>query len=258
MAEMNDWSPSKYHEYQDERAQPFFDLLALVEPTDAPRVVDLGCGTGELTRAAHERLGATSTLGVDSSPAMLEKARAHATDTLRFELGDLAVEPREGPFDVVLSNAALHWVPDHPKQLARIASLLAPSGQLAVQVPASFDTPTHLSAHAVAREPPFRDALGGFEHAVNILAIEGYARTLHALGFRKQHVRAQVYGHVLESRASVVDWFEGSLLVEYRKRLSPELYARFLARYREVLFTAWPDERPFFFPMKRVLFWARR
>ena len=70
-----DWDPAQYERFRDERSQPFFDLLALVRPADAMRVVDLGCGTGELTREMHRRLGATETLGVDSSEAMLSKSR---------------------------------------------------------------------------------------------------------------------------------------------------------------------------------------
>ena len=52
------WNPSQYDRFRDERSQPFFDVLGFVRPRPKMRVVDLGCGTGELTRALHHRLEA--------------------------------------------------------------------------------------------------------------------------------------------------------------------------------------------------------
>src|SRR5512133_2301505 len=145
------WNPDQYGKFRDERSAPFHDLLALVRRGGAPRVVDLGCGTGELTRFAHEALAARETVGVDSSAAMLEKAAAHAGGGLSFRAGDIGAFS-EGAWDVVLSNAALHWVPDHASLLARLAGLLAPGGQLAFQVPANDAHPSHAIARDVARE----------------------------------------------------------------------------------------------------------
>lgn len=253
-----DWRPEQYHRFQRERQQPFFDLLALTKKIEGGRAVDLGCGTGELTKILHETVAARETVGIDNSPAMLEKCEAHAAPGLRFEADDIARAPSTGPFDLVFSNAALHWLDDHPKLLARLASLLAKGGQLAVQVPANFDHPSHTIAASVAREEPFSSGLRGYERVSPVLAPEDYASRLFALGFSEQHVRLQVYGHALEDRSKVIEWVKGTLLTDYEKRMSPELFARYLARYREALFEALPDERPFFFPFKRLLFWARR
>src|SRR5205085_2066324 len=109
---------------------------------DAMRVVDLGCGPGRLTRALHERLGAVSTLGIDSSPEMLAAAASSAGAGVEFRLGDIA-RFDEGEFDLIFSNAALHWVDNHATLFARLATRLASGGQLAVQVPANFDHPSH-------------------------------------------------------------------------------------------------------------------
>src|SRR5215813_13833807 len=103
------WSPNQYEKFKGERAQPFHDLLELVEPQPGMRVIDLGCGTGELTRAMHEQLEASETLGVDSSSQMLAKAAAFATETLRFEERSIEEASSERPFDLVFSNAAVHW-----------------------------------------------------------------------------------------------------------------------------------------------------
>src|SRR5262249_34136585 len=154
----------------DERSRPFFDLLALVEPAPAMRVVDLGCGTGELTREMHRRLGAAETLGIDSSPAMLAKAAAFAGDGLRFERADIAGFDAPAGFDLVFSNAALQWLPDHEALFARLARLVRPGGRLAAQMPANFDHASHQAADEVAREAPFRDALGGRRRRPSVLA----------------------------------------------------------------------------------------
>ena len=246
------WDPRQYERFRAEREQPFLDLLDLVRPDPGMRVVDLGCGTGELTRAMHRRLGARETLGVDSSGAMLERSAAHAGDGLRFETGDIADFAQHDAFDLVFSNAALHWVPGHDALLARLTRALRRHGQLAVQVPANFDHPAHVTAAEVGAE------LGVTPHAVNVLVPERYAAVLHRLGYADQHVRVQVYAHRLPSREDVVEWVKGSLLTDYERRLPPGTFEEFLRRYRERLIARLQDERPFLFTFKRILFWARR
>ena len=251
--ERDTWDPAAYSRFAAERSRPFFDLLDLVTPIPGGRAVDLGCGTGELTRALHERTGARETLGIDSSEAMLKKAKAHEGGGLRFERGDLAAFAPSEPYDLVFSNAAFHWAPDHSALLARLTKAVKPGGQFAFQVPDNFDHPSHRAAEAVAAEEPFASALAGSAHPRNVLAPEAYATILDRLGYGEQTVRLQVYGHHLESREDVVAWVEGSLLSEYRRRLSGELYEQFLQRYRERLFSMIPDERPFLFTFRRIL-----
>jgi trans-aconitate 2-methyltransferase len=133
-----------------------------------------------------------------------------------------------------------------------------PGGQLAFQVPDNFDHPSHRSAEEAASHEPFKSALGGVVHPRNVLAPEAYASILDRLGYAEQHVRLQIYGIRLDSRKDIVSWVEGSLLSEYRSRLPPALYAEFLKRYRQILFSKVPDERPFFFTYRRILAWGRR
>jgi trans-aconitate 2-methyltransferase len=251
------WDPQQYERFQRERSLPFFDLLELVDPCPGGRVVDLGCGTGELTRQLHERTRAATTVGLDSSRAMLERSRDYAGDGLSFELGDLAEWAPGEPVDLVFSNAALHWVDDHDALFARLRAGLAPGGQLAVQMPANHDHPSHLTAERVAGEAPFRSALRGHLRRSPVLAPELYAHLLHRLGYEAQKVRLNVYLHVLPDAGAVVDWVKGTLLTDYRRRLPDDLYGDFLARYRELLLAELPDERPFPFSFKRVLLWGR-
>lgn len=252
------WRPAQYEKFREQRAQPFFDLLALVQPRPGLRAVDLGCGTGDLTRELHERLACTATLGIDSSPAMLDKAAAHAGGGLRFKVADLSTFEAKEPFDLVLSNAAVQWVPAHATLFERLRRLVAPGGQLAVQMPANHDHPSHVAARAVAEREPFASALRGYVRDTPVLPPEEYARLLHELGFKRQHVRLQVYVHLLGSREDVVEWVKGTLLTDYEKRLTPQQFVDFLAAYQVELAARLPEATPFFYPFKRLLLWGSR
>jgi trans-aconitate 2-methyltransferase len=253
------WDPGQYEKFAAERAQPFFDLLALVEPVPGGRVVDLGCGTGELTVRLHEHTRAAGTVGVDSSEAMLAAARSRAGDGLRFEPGDIGQFRADDQFDVIFTNAALQWVPDHPRLLEQLAAGLRPGGQLAVQVPANFDHPSHIVAAEVAQERPFLDSMLEAPPGVvnEVLKPERYAELLHELGFSRQHVRLQVYGHVLASTAAVVEWTKGTALLRFQRLLPAPLFDAYVDRYRERLVEVLGDRAPYFYPFKRILFWAR-
>jgi trans-aconitate 2-methyltransferase len=193
---------------------------------------------------------------------MLAKSKAHAAEGLRFEKDEILHFARkrggEGPWDLILSNAALHWVPEHEELLALLTRGLAPDGQLAVQVPANHDHPGHTLAAELAGQSPFRDALQGYRRHSPVLLPEHYALILDRLAYREQHVRLVVYGHRLASREEVVEWMKGTLLTDYERRLTPELFALFLDRYRSQLLPALADTRPYFFAFKRILFWAGR
>jgi trans-aconitate 2-methyltransferase len=252
------WDPSQYHRFRDERSRPFHDLLDLCAPVPGGRAVDLGCGTGELTRLMHDRLGAAETLGVDSSETMLAEARANAGDGLRFEQRDIATFSDADGFDLVFSNAALQWVDNHEALSPRIAALVRPGGQLAFQVPANHDHVSHLLAHEIAAEEPFASALGGCSRTVPVMPPEWYAALLNRLGFAPQRVRLEVYGHHLDGPEGVIEWVKGTLLTDYKRRLPPDLYETYLDRYSERLLGALDNGRPYFYPFKRILARGRR
>ncbi len=247
------WNPDQYERFKAERKQPFVDLLALVEHRPNMRVLDLGCGTGELTRELHETLGARATVGVDNSEAMLAKACSGGlkpASTLEFRLGDIESFTADQPFDLIFSNAALHWVRDHHALLKRLAGFLARNGQIAIQMPANDDHPSHATAAEVARSfgiDPRHDPL---------LPIDEYARVLYALGFRHPNVRMQTYGHELESAESVIEWVKGTLLTDYEKRLGSR-YPQFLSEYSKTLLPRLGNSRPFFYTYKRVLIFGK-
>jgi trans-aconitate 2-methyltransferase len=256
------WNPAQYERFRQERAQPFFDLMSLVEPRPTMRLADLGCGTGEMTLELHKAFEAVETIGVDTSESMLAEAAQRSGAGLSFVCADLrefAARPdNQHAFDLVLSNAALQWVPEQAQVIGQLSSMLKTDGQLAVQVPSNQDHPSHATIYELAQESPFREALSGHTGRFSNLSLEGYALLLDRLGYVRQHVRMQVYLHHLAARDDVVEWVRGSFLTDYQRRMSPELFARFLERYRSVLLERLDDTRPFVYPFKRILAWGSR
>jgi trans-aconitate 2-methyltransferase len=249
------WDPGQYNRFAAEREQPFWDLAALLEPVVRPRVVDLGCGDGRLTATLHERLGAASTLGVDSSREMLAEAEQYAGETVSFELGDIGLWTGSG-FQIVFSNAAIQWVGDHPTVLARWRAALEPSGQLAVQMPDNADAPSHEVARVLGAER-LGSAAPPDPVEQNVLAPERYSELLDKLGFERQHVRLQVYPHKLASSADVVEWVKGTSLTRFKSSFSEAEYERFLDDYRTRLLAQIGEHSPYLYPFKRILIWGR-
>ena len=170
---------------------------------------------------------------------------------LRFELG--SIEEFDEPVDLIFSNAAFHWVPDHAALLARLRC-----EQLAVQMPMNDDHPSHVTAHELARTHEFRRLLGGFEKRPALPGPAQYAAWLHQLGYVRQHVRLQVYCHLLPGREDVIEWVRSTLLTDYQKRLSAPDWERFLERYRALLLPQLSAERPFFYTYPRLLMWGSK
>jgi trans-aconitate 2-methyltransferase len=254
------WNPEQYERFARERSQPFFDLVALLTPVAGGRVVDLGCGTGSLTAQLPSLLGAREVLGLDNSPSMMASAAPHASDTVQFLEADIETFHQPKAWDVVLSNAALHWVPDHPAVLIRWADSLRPGGQIAVQVPANADHPSHVCAREAADSmaPAFNGPVPSDPVAANVLPPERYAEVLDGLGLRDVHVRLQVYGHHLTSSADVVEWTKGTSLTRFQSVLAADDYDELVRRYRARLLEAIGDRSPYFFTFKRILMSARR
>ncbi len=252
------WNPNQYNRFQDERSKPFHDLLALVQPIPGGRAIDLGCGTGELTKVMHERVQARATIGLDNSETMLDKSAAFAGRGLTFKLGTILRFAPRTPFDLIFSNAALQWVDDHELLFERLAAGLAAGGQLAVQMPLNHDHASHVVADAVAGEEPFATALKGYVRRVPVETPEWYAEKLDALGFAEMNVRMQVYPQHLGGPEDVVEWVKGTYLTDYQSRMPAELFPAYLARYSERLLAVLADRRPYFYPYKRLLLWGRK
>lgn len=253
----NAWDPERYLKFRAERRKPYEELVGLVQPQPEMRIADLGCGPGELTVDLAERFGAASVVGIDHSAEMLARAATHADPRVSFVQADIAEHPLGG-LDLIVSNAALHWLPDHARVFELLRDGLAERGQLAVQMPNNFAQPTHTTALALAGESPFVEVLGPTRSGAAVESAERYATLLYRLGFREQVIREPIYLHELPDAAAAVEWVKGSFLTWYETRLGPQLFAEFARRYEQRLLALLGSAQPFPFTYRRMILWARR
>lgn len=253
------WDPERYEQFKAERYAPYEDLVKLIKVREGLRVIDLGCGTGELTRRLADALPESDVLGIDASPEMVGRAEQLGRPGLRFELG--SIEAVEGEWDLIFSHAALQWVDDHASLMPRLFSCVRPGGQLAVQMPSNFAHPTHTILDEIEREPPFQEALGGWSSGWSrnppVFPISTYAELLHEAGALDITVFEKVYPHVLPDADALAEWMSGTALVPHLERLPDGLREPFVERYRERLRERYPSQ-PVFFGFRRTLFAATR
>lgn len=252
------WDPEQYLRFADERLRPAMDLLARVD-LDAPaRVVDLGCGAGNVTALLARRFPAAEVVGVDASEPMLEAARA-AAPGCRFVAADIGAWTPAAPPDLIYSNAALHWLGAHEVLFPRLLSLLAPGGVLAVQMPAMHDAPFRRLQSEVAASGPWAQALRGAGSARDILAPEAYWDMLrpHAAAL---DLWQTIYMHALHGEDAVVEWASGSSLRPFLDKLPDVQRGPFRAAYAEALrphYKRRPDGTTLL-PFRRLFILARR
>jgi trans-aconitate 2-methyltransferase len=254
---MPSWDAQVYAAFSDERSRPFDDLLARVG-AEAPRtVVDLGCGPGPLTAGLARRWPTARVTGVDSSAEMIAAAAPYAGPRVRFVLDDLARWRPETPVDVVVSNAALQWVPEHRGLLPGLVRTLAPGGWLAFQVPGNHDAPSHRALRAVAGEPPFAEHTRALSRP-GVAEPSEYLADLLGLGCRVDAWET-TYLHVLPGPDPVLRWLEGTGARPYLDALPEALRAPFAAALRERLAGAYPaGPSGTVLPFRRLFAVARR
>jgi trans-aconitate 2-methyltransferase len=246
------WNVQQYEKFKLERLQPGLDLIEMVEPRPDMRCVDLGCGTGELTSLLLNKLPGASIVGIDNSASMLAASVPHNRTGLLFVNEDIKDFNRPGEFDLVFSNAALHWVPDHESLFRRLVGMLKPGGQLVVQMPRNFDHVAHAAANELGDREPYAE-FASKRHRQTVLDPAEYAVLLHSLGMQEIDVRMQIYLHMLESRDEIVEWVKGTLLTDFKKVMPEDLFERFLEEFRGLLRERLPDTRPFPYTYKRIL-----
>jgi trans-aconitate 2-methyltransferase len=254
------WDAYEYLKFAGERARPFADLLAQVDRKDAKLIADLGCGTGNLTRLLAERWPSASVIGVDNSLEMLVQAkRLTIPNRLEFVHRDIANWSPAAPVDLIVSNAALHWIADHASLLSRVAAMLAPGGTLAVQMPNRFDGPSQVAIEEAAADPRWSAKLGGVGlHRESVMPLTWYAKGLHALGFTV-NAWETTYLHVLGGENPILEWLQGTALRPLLDRLDARSRAEFLDVLGHRLHSLYPPSGvTTLFPMPRLFFVATR
>lgn len=257
MKDQSTWNPEQYKKFAKERDKPFFDLMSLVRQKEGMHVVDLGSGTGELTQKLHQHMKAASTLGIDTSDTMLAETPKFQSKGLEFRKESVEDFHPQEKYDLIFSNAALQWVHDHETLFKRLSTYLNDKGQIAIQMPSNYDSPNYTATIEVATDEYFSDKID-LSGLPGVLTIEEYANALYDNGFKEQMVKMEVYGHVMESSDSIVEWSKGSILTYYKRYLSQQDFDLFVEKYRKKIHDHFGRNGQVFFPFKRILLWAQK
>lgn len=251
------WSATQYTKFEDERTRPVRDLIAGIPNADAKSAVDIGCGPGNSTELLQARFPGAVVSGIDSSADMIAAARKRLP-AIRFETADISTWTDPGPFDAILANAVLQWVPDHDTLFPALIAKLSAGGTLAVQVPNNAAEPAHILMNEIAAAGPWAAKFaGGVRFHRN--DANWYWGLLHGRVTRLDIWRT-TYFHPLGGATAIVEWFKGSGLRPYLDRLEAGERADFLARYQEGVAAAYPafPDGTVLLPMPRLFIVATR
>lgn len=236
------WDPDQYSRFADDRGRPFFDLLARVAAESPRRIVDLGCGPGNLTASLGDRWPAADILGVDSSPEMIARAesqeRSEGFGHLRFEIGDIRNWQPTADVELLVSNAALQWVPTHRELLRQWADALPSGAWLAWQVPGNFGAPSHTLLRDLALSN--RWGLAGVHRLIDPVGTAAdYASLLLDSGWSADSWET-TYVHVLQGDDAVLQWVRGTTLGPIRTALGADRMREFEKEYADLLGEVYP------------------
>lgn len=254
------WDPHLYLAFANHRLRPALELMARVPLERPTRVVDLGCGAGNVTPHLRSRWPEAELTGVDNSPEMLAQAAKAPIPgaPVRWEAGDLATWTPGHPVDVIYSNAALHWIGSHETQFPRLAQTLAPGGVLAVQMPRNFAAPSHALMTTAAQAGPWRERLRPLMNAAPVREPGFYYDVLAPL-CKTVDVWEAEYQQVLSGENPVADFTKGSWLKSLLDALQEPERGQFEAEYRRLVLDAYPKRHGgmTLFPFKRLFIVAQ-
>ena len=252
------WDPAQYLKFAAPRFRPAMDLLARVA-IEAPKTVyDLGCGAGNVTRLLAQRWPDARVVGVDDSAEMLAQAAKEAPGIV-WQCQSVASWTPDRAADLIYSNAALHWLPDHQALFRRLMGCLTPGGVLAVQMPRNFSEPSHALIRETVAGGPWRDRLAPLVQPSPVAAPEYYYDLLAPLAAELDMWETQ-YQHVLEGEDPVKEWTKGTWLKQFLDALDEGDRPAFEADYAVRLRKAYPRraDGKTVFPFRRLFIVARR
>jgi trans-aconitate 2-methyltransferase len=237
------WSSKQYSKFENERNRPIADLLAHIPTAKVSTATDIGCGPGNSTELLRARFPDAKISGMDSSANMIEAARERMPG-VQFGVDDISTWKAKGPFDVILANASLQWVPDHETLFPALINKLAPGGTLAVQMPDNFEEPAHRLMRETAINGPWKGKLEDSAKRMIRKGAQWYYQTLKDQVPVLDIWRTTYHHPLAGGPAAVVEWFKGTGLRPYLDPLNENERTAFLAQYQEAIgeaYTTYPD-----------------
>jgi trans-aconitate 2-methyltransferase len=254
-----DWNPSLYLKFQAERTQPSIDLVSRIRLENPMDIIDLGCGPGNSTEILFKRWPKAKVAGLDSSEKMIEQARKDYPGYEWIHADASSYKPGK-KFDLVFSNAALQWIPDHQKLIPGIFSWLNPGGILAVQVPANKESPLHIALVKVSRSKRWHDYTRDCAAYIVYHPAEIYYEILSPLS-QNFDIWETTYCHILESHKALIEWYRSTGMKTYLEKL-PDDKARtdFENEVLSEAVSAYPtqSDNKVIYPFRRLFYMARK
>lgn len=248
------WNPDKYNEFKAARYHPYFDLVSHIKDKPGLTVLDMGCGTGELTKLLAGQLTGATVVGIDSSPQML--AQAPASHDLQFIQKSIEEQLNDDQkWDLIFANASLQWVDGHDALFCQIISKLNPGGQLAVQMPCQKENVLNNILLSLVQEEPYASALNNWQRVSPVLSMDEYAKLLFEKGGKDIIVYQKIYPVIAASQDDLFNFIAGSALVPYLERLPEPVKEQFITAFKRRIAYHFP-KMPAIYPFKRLLIYS--
>lgn len=249
---MPTWNPGQYLKFAAERTRPCRDLASRISVPEVRRIIDLGSGPGNSTEVLASFWPSAELTALDNSPDMVEMGRRQYPN-YRWIAGDIArwASSEGDQFDIVFSNAALHWVPDHADVFPKLLQRVALGGALAVQIPSDVNAPAHKVMRELATSPVREWHAHDLPFYYELLAAHGSSVDLWET----------TYIHVLENAEDIVEWYKGTGLRPFLDALTTDVEKeRFIFKYLEGIRKAYPPQQDghVLLPFRRIFLIAYR
>jgi len=221
MENNKDWNPDLYLKYRDERTQPSVDLISKINIGYYPKsILDVGCGPGNSSQKLLERWPEAKLTGLDNSVSMIEKAKMSYPNNIWIVADALKYTP-DAKYDIVFSNAAIQWIPNHEELFGKLFNLINDGGVLAIQVPRFNVMPLAKAILRVASKTEWRESTKDCSHLF-MYHDEYYYYNLMSLCYKKVEFWQTDYFHILESQCSIIEWIRSTALRPYLDCLKDE------------------------------------